>query len=950
MRLTPAQQRENAIRFAQQWEGHGDERQEAQHFWMQLSAEVLGVPDPFGFDSFNAEREDAKGGFADAILPTLGLLIEQKSRSVDLDKAEERQHRMVTPLQQALDYNNSFPPSQRQRIICTCNFQRFRFYDLETDPLLKHPPYAEFTLDELPDNLHVFRALMHDSDNPTAKVSEHCRVDVEAARHVATLNQHLARFYHHADEDPDEHHALALTTVRIVFLYYAEDSGLLKPGQFTDYVESLPADWLGQGLRSLFDWVDKDAEARGKAYPTPTLKEFPYIDGGLFHDDVPVPTVDEDFKQALLNMGHTFDWSDISPVIFGSLMEETLSHDERRQGGMHYTSPENIHKLIDPLFLDELKQELQTLLDQYDDKGISPQKRTALTGQLKNFQTRLAGLRFLDPACGSGNFLTETFLQLRALEDEILVRLQKGDVMLDLGEGYLDVKVNIRQFHGIEINDFACSVARTALWIAEQQALDRTEARLGNHYDRLPLTDSGDIICGNALQTDWNTLLPGSECDYVMGNPPFVGQKQRSDEQKKDIMNVWGTKRIGLLDYVTCWYKKAADYLNGCGGKFAFVATNSITQGEPVDALFTPLHKDGWHIFFAHRSFEWDAQTTDKASVHVVIIGMSQKPENKAPLYDYPKIKGPATRIIADGINGYLLNTAEVYMKKRNKPLSSSLSVLTGGFKTADDHHLMLETKEQYDEAMSDPIAARFVRPFVDGKEFINGKNRWCLFLADAQPNDLRKSAFLAKRVKECREYRTAQSSAKTSDAYRLRDTPWLFRSVTWVPDREYLATPVVFSGKREYATCGHLDPSIIPGVHIFVAPDSDGFNFAIIESSMFMAWQKAVGGRTKSDCNFSNTIVWNNLPLPELDDSVRQRIIAAGQVVLAARANHPGQSLADLYDPVFMPADLRKAHRELDKVVDLAFGAERPCESDEERLRILFDNYARMTCEEAVR
>ena len=327
MRLTPAQQRENAIRFAQQWEGHGDERQEAQHFWMQLSAEVLGVPDPFGFDSFNAEREDAKGGFADAILPTLGLLIEQKSRSVDLDKVEERQHRMVTPLQQALDYNNSFPPSQRQRVICTCNFQRFRFYDLETDPLLKHPPYAEFTLDELPDNLHVFRALMHDSDNPTAKVSEHCRVDVEAARHVATLNQHLARFYHHADEDPDEHHALALTTVRIVFLYYAEDSGLLKPGQFTDYVESLPADWLGQGLRSLFDWVDKDAEARGKAYPTPTLKEFPYIDGGLFHDDVPVPTVDEDFKQALLNMGHTFDWSDISPVIFGSLMEETLSHD-----------------------------------------------------------------------------------------------------------------------------------------------------------------------------------------------------------------------------------------------------------------------------------------------------------------------------------------------------------------------------------------------------------------------------------------------------------------------------------------------------------------------------------------------------------------------------------------------------------------------------------------------
>lgn len=624
---------------------------------------------------------------------------------------------MVTPLQQALDYNNSFPPSQRQRIICTCNFQRFRFYDLETDPLLKHPPYAEFTLDELPDNLHVFRALMHDSDNPTAKVSEHCRVDVEAARHVATLNQHLARFYHHADEDPDEHHALALTTVRIVFLYYAEDSGLLKPGQFTDYVESLPADWLGQGLRSLFDWVDKDAEARGKAYPTPTLKEFPYIDGGLFHDDVPVPTVDEDFKQALLNMGHTFDWSDISPVIFGSLMEETLSHDERRQGGMHYTSPENIHKLIDPLFLDELKQELQTLLDQYDDKGISPQKRTALTGQLKNFQTRLAGLRFLDPACGSGNFLTETFLQLRALEDEILVRLQKGDVMLDLGEGYLDVKVNIRQFHGIEINDFACSVARTALWIAEQQALDHTEARLGNHYDRLPLTDSGDIICGNALQTDWNTLLPGSECDYVMGNPPFIGHSQRS--AITDEMTQICGKDGGKLDYVAAWFYKSVDYLqDNPHAKFAFVSTNSITQGQQVAPLFSYITEHGWHISFAHRTFEWEAQSTDNAHVHVVITGFSRTPDNPV-LYTYERIDGEPKSVSVGHINGYLLDAPDVFVTARSQkrgPLSPMLHIARFGSMPLDGGNLLIDNKDAYQEAMSDPIAAKYVRPFKGGE------------------------------------------------------------------------------------------------------------------------------------------------------------------------------------------------------------------------------------------
>lgn len=946
MRLTPAQQRENAIRFAQQWEGHGDERQEAQHFWMQLSAEVLGVPDPFGFDSFNAEREDAKGGFADAILPTLGLLIEQKSRSVDLDKAEERQHRMVTPLQQALDYNNSFPPSQRQRIICTCNFQRFRFYDLETDPLLKHPPYAEFTLDELPDNLHVFRALMHDSDNPTAKVSEHCRVDVEAARHVATLNQHLARFYHHADEDPDEHHALALTTVRIVFLYYAEDSGLLKPGQFTDYVESLPADWLGQGLRSLFDWVDKDAEARGKAYPTPTLKEFPYIDGGLFHDDVPVPTVDEDFKQALLNMGHTFDWSDISPVIFGSLMEETLSHDERRQGGMHYTSPENIHKLIDPLFLDELKQELQTLLDQYDDKGISPQKRTALTGQLKNFQTRLAGLRFLDPACGSGNFLTETFLQLRALEDKILVRLQKGDVMLDLGEGYLDVKVNIRQFHGIEINDFACSVARTALWIAEQQALDRTEARLGNHYDRLPLTDSGDIICGNALQTDWNTLLPGSECDYVMGNPPFVGSSLLTDSQRQDMRDVFGKDYDGYLDYVTGWYRKTADYLqNNPSATFAFVSTNSITQGQPVPALFKPLFARDWQITFAHRTFQWDAQSTDNAHVHVVIIGMAQTNKTKR-LYTYKTVDSEPVETHPSNINAYLLDAPNVFITKRMKPLSSTLAPINRGSQPTDDGNLLIDTKDELHKVLSDPIASKYVRPFRMGRELINGIDRWCLWLANAEPSDLRQSRLIKERVEKVRESRLASRKAATREK---AGTPWLFDE-NRQPTERYLAVPSVFSGRRAYATCDWYSPDIIAGNKVYTCDDPDGLNFAVIESSMFMAWQKAVGGRLKSDCNFSNTVVWNNLPLPELDDSVRQRIIASGQSVLTARANHAGASLADLYDPLVMPADLRKAHRELDKVVDLAFGASKPCESDEERLPILFDNYARMTREEAAK
>lgn len=942
--MTPAQQREAAERFVEQWRGHGYEKSEAQVFWMQLSAEVLGVEHPFSFDNYGAEKRDAKGGFADVILPAASLLIEQKSGNVNLDEPEERQGRLVTPLTQALDYNNSFRFNERRRFICVCNFHEFRFYDLNEDPLAKKPPYAAFTLEELPENLHVFRALLRGSDRPDVSVSETRRVNVEAARHVATLNRHLARFYHHADTDEREHTALALTTVRLVFLYYAEDSALLKPGQFTDYVESLPADWLGQGLQSLFDWVDKDEEAREQAYPTPMLKEFPYIDGGLFHETVPVPTVDEDFKQALLNMGRTFDWSDISPVIFGSLMEETLSHDERRQGGMHYTSPENIHKLIDPLFLDELKQELQTLINQYDDKSISPQKRTALTSQLKTFQNRLAGLQFLDPACGSGNFLTETFLQLRALEDEILVRLQKGMTMLDLGEEYLPVKVNIRQFHGIEINGFACSVARTALWIAEQQALDRTEALCGNTYDRLPLTDSGDIACGNALQVDWNKLLPGNECDYVMGNPPFVGRNKKNDSQIRDMQDIWGDGYDGNMDYATCWYNKAAKYLAQGNGCFAFVSTNSICQGIQVAFLFKPLNRMGWHISFAHQTFQWNAETTDNAHVHVVIVGFSKRKETPI-LFKYAKIDGEPQETHPEHINGYLLDAPDVFVTQRPQkqgPLSPMLNLANFGSMPRDGGHLILNTQEEYETAMSDPIAKKYVHPFRGSKELINGDSRWCLWMENVEPSDLRSSAFLMERVQEVKTMREQSHAASTRS---MAQTAWLFGQRTQ-PDAMYLCIPRVFSENREYATCDYYQPEVIASDSTFTIVDPDGFNFAIIESSMFMTWQKAIGGRLKNDCRFANTVVWNTLPLPALDDDMRRRVIAAGQGVLAARKNHEGVSLADLYDPLVMPADLRKAHRELDKLVDLAFGSERPCESNEERLPVLFDAYLRLTGE----
>ena len=939
---TPAKQREAAIRFARQWETHGDERPEAQQFWMQLSAEVLGVEHPFGFDKFQAEHRDAKGGFSDIMLPSLGLLVEQKSASVDLDKQESRQGRMVTPLQQALDYNNSFPFDDRQRVICVCNFHEFRFYDLNDDPLAQHPPYARFTLEQLPDNLHVFRALIDNRERRHVTVAEHKRVDVTAARHVATLNRHLARFYRHADEDEREHMALALTTVRLVFLYYAEDSGLLRRGQFTDYVESLQAGWLGDGLAALFRWVDTTPERRETAYPNPVLAAFPYIDGGLFHDDIPIPVLDEDFKQALLDMGRGFDWSAISPVIFGSLMEETLSHDERRQGGMHYTSPENIHKLIDPLFLDDLKTELDGLTAAYDNPTSTPQRHRADRNRLIDYQNKLASLQFLDPACGSGNFLTETFLSLRALEDQILVRLQKGDIMLDLGEEYQPVKVSIRQMHGIEINGFACSVARTALWIAEQQALDRTEALCGNHYDRLPLTDSGDIIHGNALQTDWNTLLPGHDCDYVMGNPPFIGRGMKTEEQVEETRHEFGKDYDGNLDYSANWFHRAAAYLKDSPtSSFAFVSTNSITQGLPVPALFQPLFNHGWHIDFAHRSFEWDAQSTDNAQVCVVIIGMSRNVQHPR-LYTYENVTSDPLETYPENINAYLLDAPNIFVTKRLKPLCPMLRPVLYGSKPTDGGHFFLNSREEYEEAMNDPTASKYVRRFVGANELINQKPRYCLWLADVEPSELRKSKLLHERVEAVRQFRLESHASSTR---QWADQPWLFKQRAQ-PETPYLAIPCHFSDNREYMTCARFTEDVIVGNACFSTEDPDGLAFAVIESGMFMTWQDAIGGRLGNGYRFSNTLVWNNLPLPALDTDTCQKIIAAGQSILAARRNHPDASLADLYDPLVMPADLRRAHRELDELVDVAFGAERPCASEAERLQVLFDSYMRLSGE----
>lgn len=915
--------------FIDRWDGQGHEKQETQKFWLDLMQNVLGMTNAIHDTEF--EHKTASGGFIDVLCPDARFLVEQKSAGVDLDKKEPRQEGQVTPVEQALRYADNLPFSLKPSVICTCNFQRFRFYDLERDPRATGSPVADFTLRELGDHIDTLTSVF-DTDN--SRIVAERQLSEKAGILVANLHNAIAAQYTDPDA-PGSHHSLAVLTVRFVFCLYAEDAGLFPQSAFSRYIESFDAARLRRGVIDLFATLNAKPEERDR-YLEPELARFPYVNGGLFAEDIEIPRFTDPIRDSLLTAGDGFNWRRISPVIFGSLMEETLSHDQRRKGGMHYTTVRNIHKVIDPLFLDNLKAEL----DRIEKDKVREATRAK---RLKAFQDKLASLQFLDPACGSGNFLTETFLRLRELENQAIADRLHGQGYIDLGGENSLVKVSIDQFHGIEINDFAVSVAKTALWIAEQQALDDTEDIAGQTLPHLPLHDSGNIIQANALRCDWNKLLPADQCNYVMGNPPFIGHQQRTEQIKRDMELVCG-KAGGSLDYVAGWYYRAIDYLkDNPTAEFAFVSTNSITQGQQVAPLFGHIRERGWHIRFAHRTFMWDAQTTDNANVHVVIVGFSRNKE-KPVLYSYADIKAEPAESRPEHVNGYLLAAPDVFVTARSQKkgtLSPMLNLANFGSMPLDNGNLLIETPEEYTEAMADPIAARYVHPIQGGKELIDGRKRWCLWLVDAEPGDMRKSKFIAQRVTACREYR--ENAAKTGDAYKNRSTPWLFRD-NHQPAHDYLAIPKVSGERRGYFPCKVSDPSVIASDLLFVIEDPEGLNFAIMESSMFMTWLKTVGGRLESRCRFSNTVVWNNLPLPQLSDELRREVINAGRGVIDARAKHEGQSLADLYDPDFMPADLRKAHQRLDKVVDVAFGARKPCANNEERLQVLFDRYVEMT------
>jgi type I restriction-modification system DNA methylase subunit len=705
---------------------------------------------------------------------------------------------------------------------------------------------------------------------------------------------------------PETLHSLNMLCVRLVFCLYAEDAGIFgRKQQFGDYIKDTPAPQLRRALLNLFEVLDTPLNERDP-YLEPELAAFPYVNGGLFTlQDKSIPQFTDELRDLLLGKASDdFDWSEISPTIFGAIFESTLNPETRRSGGMHYTSIENIHKVIDPLFLNDLRAELDTIL------AISQENRR--NQALRDYQQRLASLRFLDPACGSGNFLTETFLSLRRLENECLKAQLNDQSALDFFDDR--IFVNIHQFYGIEINDFAATVAKTALWIAESQMVNETAKILARDIDFLPLKSYSNIIEGNALTLDWNTVCPAAELNYIIGNPPFVGARWMSKEQKENLLNVFGSiwKNAGNLDFVCAWYKKAADFIQNTNIKCAFVSTNSICQGESAYDLWKPLISNGIHINFAWKTFVWDSEASIKAHVHCIIVGFSYIKTKNAYLYSVDN----AEPLAVNNINAYLVPAENVFIESRNTPLSS-IPIVGIGNKPIDDGNYLFSEEEMNDFIQKEPKSAEYFHPYYGAFEFINQKPRYCLWLGDCSPVQLRQMPECLKRVENVRNYRLASKSEGTR---KLADRPTRFH-VENMPKSDILVIPQVSSQRRRYIPIGYMNQGVICSDKVRLMPNATLYHFGVLTSNVHMAWMRVICCRLKSDYSYTINIVYNNFPWPAITPEQEAEISRTAQAILDARNLYPDCSLADLYDEVTMPVELRRAHQANDKAVMKAYG-----------------------------
>lgn len=899
--MTDIQQREAAKQFASYWKERGYEKGESQSFWLSLLREVYGVEHPEQFISFEEQVHLDHTSFMDGFIPSTKVLIEQKGLGKDLNKAiRQSDGTYLNPFQQAKRYITELPVSKHPRWVVTCNFSEFYIYDMER-------PGGEpekLLLANLEKEYYRLQFLV---DKGNEHLQREMEVSIAAGEIVGLLYDAFYKQY----ADPSSERALKslnILCVRLVFCLYAEDAGIFgRHGMFHDYLAELEARKMRRALIELFKVLDTPPEQRDPYLKEdfPELAAFPYVNGGLFQDEeIEIPPVTDEIRDLLLSKASAeFDWSEISPTIFGAVFESTLNPETRRSGGMHYTSIENIHKVIDPLFLEELKGELRHICE------IAVEKER--NRQLRGFQKKLASLRFLDPACGSGNFLTETYISLRRLENEVLRELEYDQIMIGDAKNN-PIEVSIAQFYGIEINDFAVTVAKTALWIAESQMMKETEAIVLMHLDFLPLKTNASIVEGNALRLDWESVVPKGKLSYIMGNPPFLGARLMSKNQKADVNNIFaGWKNAGNLDYVCCWYKKCTDMMAGTAIRSALVSTNSVSQGESVANLWKPLFDTGVHIDFAHRTFRWDSEAKIKAHVHCVIIGFSVSPNAKARL------------LFTDGryqevsnINGYLLNAENVFIESRNKPICDVPEIGIGN-KPIDGGFYLFEKDAMEEFIKKEPASKKYFRPWYGAREFINCKPRYCLWLGECSPAELRKMPLCRERVAQVREYRLASPSAGT---IKLADKPTRFH-VENMPKGNYIVIPEASSERRRYVPMGFFTPDILCSNLVKIIPNATVYHLGVLTSNVHMAWMRAVCGRLKSDYRYSKDIVYNNFPWPEPTDAQKEKITQTARGILDARALYPDSSLADLYDEVTMPPELRRAHQNNDRAVMQAYG-----------------------------
>lgn len=895
--MKPIEQKTAAKQFAAYWATRGDEKQDTQSFWLSLLRTVYGVENPAQFIQFEVPVKLDHVSYIDGFISETKVLIEQKSASVDLNRGyKQSDGTFLRPYEQARRYAGFLPHDQNPRWIVVCNFQEFQIYDMNR-------PNDE------PETLHLanlekeYHRLQFLVDTGSTVVKKEMEVSLQAGAIVGTLYDALLKQYKDP-ESPETLKSLNALCVRLVFCLYAEDAGVFgSHGMFQQYLQNHIHD-ARRALIDLFRVLDTQPENRDP-YIDEDLAAFPYVNGGLFADeDVVIPRLDENIVDLILHRAsEDFDWSVISPTIFGAVFESTLNPETRRKGGMHYTSIENIHKVIGPLFLNDLRAEL-------DDIKAIPVDKTR-DKQLRQFQAKLAGLTFLDPACGSGNFLTETYLSLRRLENEVIDALLYGQVIL--GQVTDPIRVSIGQFYGIEINDFAVTVAKTALWIAESQMMQETEKLVRHTLDFLPLRSYANIVEGNALRMDWERVVPKRELDYIMGNPPFVGHQWRTKEQAVDLESVCkDIPKCGKLDYVCGWYVKAADYMQGTQIHAAFVSTNSISQGESVGILWKPLFTEKHlTIEFAYRTFVWTSEAKDKAAVHCVIVGFTcGTARNTCYLYESDR------RRTVEHINGYLVDAPNVFIQSRGKPLTAGLPIMSKGSQPTDGGNLIFSVEERDDLIKKYPQTEELLRRYISADDYINNKIRYCLWLVNISPSKYRNIHPIMERLERVVKCRR---QSPTSSVQRNAETPMLFTQIRQ-PQSQYLAMPEVSSQNRKYIPIGFLTPDIIASNKLYLVPNADLYMFGIMTSNVHMAWMRVIAGRLKSDYSYSPA-VYNNFPWPTPTDEQKAKIEQTAQAILDARERYPDASLADLYDPATMPPELVKAHQQNDKAVMRAYG-----------------------------